>query len=211
MPIEFSCGNCQSKLRTPDDTAGKAARCPNCGNLEAIPDIPNSDFPTASPVVPTQVSSAKPVPNPFGVRPDQQNESSPYAAPAYAGQQAYRVVNRQTARNKLMPAVITLLVLNSIGILLVMMAMLGGFMSLAENGNNSEDIGLLIVCGFWALFHFIGLVGCISILRMRSYWLGMTGIICSIIAGIPCCFAPTGFGIWALVVILDSDVKRFIK
>ncbi|HND52264.1 MAG TPA: hypothetical protein PLV92_07700 [Pirellulaceae bacterium] len=37
MPIEFRCNGCQKLLRTPDESAGKKARCPDCG---AIVDVP---------------------------------------------------------------------------------------------------------------------------------------------------------------------------
>jgi hypothetical protein len=37
MPIEFRCTKCGKLLRTPDDTAGKQARCPECGTILGIP------------------------------------------------------------------------------------------------------------------------------------------------------------------------------
>ena len=37
MPIEFSCAHCGKLLRTPDDSAGKQARCPACGAVGEIP------------------------------------------------------------------------------------------------------------------------------------------------------------------------------
>jgi phage FluMu protein Com/uncharacterized membrane protein len=37
MPIEFRCTACNKLLRTPDDTAGKQAKCPECGALMPIP------------------------------------------------------------------------------------------------------------------------------------------------------------------------------
>jgi hypothetical protein len=37
MPIEFPCPKCSAVLRTPDEAAGKKARCPQCG---AIADVP---------------------------------------------------------------------------------------------------------------------------------------------------------------------------
>src|SRR5258708_6793049 len=37
MPIEFRCGQCGKLLRTGDDTAGKQAKCPSCGSIQAIP------------------------------------------------------------------------------------------------------------------------------------------------------------------------------
>jgi phage FluMu protein Com len=40
MPIEFRCTQCSKLLRTADDTAGKKAKCPECGTVMTIPDAP---------------------------------------------------------------------------------------------------------------------------------------------------------------------------
>ncbi len=37
MSIEFSCPHCGKHLRTPDETAGRQAKCPQCGELSQIP------------------------------------------------------------------------------------------------------------------------------------------------------------------------------
>ncbi len=37
MVIEFRCSQCQKLLRTGDETAGKQAKCPECGTVMAIP------------------------------------------------------------------------------------------------------------------------------------------------------------------------------
>jgi DNA-directed RNA polymerase subunit RPC12/RpoP len=37
MPIEFRCPNCEKKLRTGDDKAGKTAKCPQCGTPVVVP------------------------------------------------------------------------------------------------------------------------------------------------------------------------------
>jgi phage FluMu protein Com len=37
MAIEFRCTKCNKLLRTPDDTAGKHAKCPECGEILLIP------------------------------------------------------------------------------------------------------------------------------------------------------------------------------
>ncbi|QDS89412.1 hypothetical protein EC9_36110 [Rosistilla ulvae] len=37
MPIEFPCDGCQQKLRVPDNSAGKQAKCPNCARIQTIP------------------------------------------------------------------------------------------------------------------------------------------------------------------------------
>ncbi len=47
MPIEFRCTRCNKLLRTGDDTAGKQAKCPECGTVMPIP----SSVPGFSPAV----------------------------------------------------------------------------------------------------------------------------------------------------------------
>jgi DNA-directed RNA polymerase subunit RPC12/RpoP len=37
MSIEFRCPNCEKKLRTGDDKAGKTAKCPQCGSAVVVP------------------------------------------------------------------------------------------------------------------------------------------------------------------------------
>ncbi len=38
MPIEFRCVQCSKLLRTPDESAGKKAKCPQCGTIVDVPD-----------------------------------------------------------------------------------------------------------------------------------------------------------------------------
>ncbi len=37
MPIDFACTGCQKTLRVGDDTAGKQAKCPQCGTVLQVP------------------------------------------------------------------------------------------------------------------------------------------------------------------------------
>ena len=50
MPIEFRCTKCGKLLRTPDETAGKQARCPECGTVGMIP-APTVDTIGAAPAM----------------------------------------------------------------------------------------------------------------------------------------------------------------
>jgi len=47
MPIEFRCSACSRLLRTPDESAGKKAKCPQCGT---IVDVPSSSAAPGTPV-----------------------------------------------------------------------------------------------------------------------------------------------------------------
>src|ERR1700677_1040762 len=60
MPIEFPCPSCSKLLRTPDASAGKKAKCPQCA---AIVDIPVGSYP--SPPQPSNIPPSFPPSNPF--------------------------------------------------------------------------------------------------------------------------------------------------
>lgn len=60
MPIEFRCTQCNRLLRTPDETAGKQAKCPECGAIVGIPAAGTSPEPTTPP--PAASQPAGPVP-----------------------------------------------------------------------------------------------------------------------------------------------------
>lgn len=77
MPIEFACSQCGKQLRTPDETAGRQAKCPQCG---AIMQIPNA---AAAP------PAATPPPSSFGGPASGGAEGwNPYASPDVGGQSA---------------------------------------------------------------------------------------------------------------------------
>jgi phage FluMu protein Com/uncharacterized membrane protein len=84
MPIEFRCHQCNKLLRVGDETAGKQAKCPNCGTVQQIP--------AASPA-PTEGGVQPPAPrgditgNPFALAPPGpaqpfDAEQNPYRSPS---------------------------------------------------------------------------------------------------------------------------------
>lgn len=76
MPTEFRCTQCQKLLRTPDETAGKQAKCPSCG---AVLPIPTASEPSSAPPTPGPYDTPEPradVPPPLGPP-----SANPYASP----------------------------------------------------------------------------------------------------------------------------------
>jgi phage FluMu protein Com len=61
MPIEFRCTQCNRLLRTPDESAGRQAACPECGALLTVPS-PAGASPRAPGPAPAAPSEE---PNPF--------------------------------------------------------------------------------------------------------------------------------------------------
>lgn len=64
MPIDFKCTQCGKLLRTPDDTAGKKAKCPDCGAVLTIPAAAGVP-PLGPPIGPPPQASANPYASPF--------------------------------------------------------------------------------------------------------------------------------------------------
>jgi len=99
MPIEFRCESCTKLLRTPDESAGKKAKCPQCGAIVDVPlsgvgGAPPSDTPSDATTPPAstqqfgatpEISTPQSDSNPFGAMgpskatPDSDN---PYASPS---------------------------------------------------------------------------------------------------------------------------------
>ncbi|MDD4269272.1 MAG: hypothetical protein GXY25_10185 [Pirellulaceae bacterium] len=82
MPIEFRCLQCGKLLRTGDDTAGKQAKCPECGGVMPIPGEPVATSPM---IREWQDASSGPVG-------DSSQAENPYQSPAaFPAAQAWAV------------------------------------------------------------------------------------------------------------------------
>jgi hypothetical protein len=87
VAIEFRCSQCGKLLRTGDDTAGKQAKCPSCGSVQAIPTSsapfgpPGEPAPNLPP--PPQPSPfSAPAANPFARSLSPELNPNPYASPS---------------------------------------------------------------------------------------------------------------------------------
>lgn len=72
MSIEFRCPTCQKLLRTKDDTAGKQAKCPECGTIVDIPAVGSG--------APLTESLGEPASGPYSPPPQDRLEN-PYQSP----------------------------------------------------------------------------------------------------------------------------------
>ena len=211
MPIEFQCPTCQARIRTPDEAAGKSARCPQCGGVSIVPGTP----PAYAVGLPTEKPLPAP-PNPFAEQPlPYAIPLNPYASPV-APTSTLPLPSEQARRKLMVPAIaMIVMALPALG----MMALLGVVMAVEpdeifknQGQDPAEQIGAY---GFFAAYFTIGLVtrvlqilGAIAMLRVRGYGLAMAGAISAIIpCEIYCCLPCLPFGIWALVVLNNQQVK----
>jgi uncharacterized RDD family membrane protein YckC len=64
MPIEFACTQCGKQLRTPDESAGRNAKCPQCGTVMQVPQ-PGAFAPHQAAFAPLPSSSRGAAAGPF--------------------------------------------------------------------------------------------------------------------------------------------------
>jgi len=203
MPIEFRCSQCNKLLRTPDETAGQQAKCPECGALMPVPNAspPPGPSPGASPFA----------------------DDSPFASPqtgpggSFHGTAAPPYADTGYAASQVSGPAIALIVIGSL-------SLLGGLLSLARltvfgfgfPGNAAPaamvgGVGLLITFASLALSVLI-IIGGIKMKNLQNYGLAMAA---SIVAMTPCigacCILGLPFGIWAVVVLSNESVRSAFR
>jgi hypothetical protein len=226
MPIEFPCQQCGKQLRTADDTAGKMARCPACGNVQPIPAAsrgapaftsrPNEPFSPGKPPSPAGPAPYKfaddagkgvspfgqpAKPNPFA---ETATPFNPYAAPSYPG--AFQAPGRDEAyaRNKVQGPAIALMATFGIAVAIYVVA-LGLFVVRAVQGNaDPMEFAQFVVSLPLSIFVFYGAN---KMRRLEQHGVAVAAAICAMIPCTGCCFLGIPFGIWALTVLNDSYVR----
>lgn len=78
MSIEFTCTQCDKKLRTADDTVGRQVRCPACGTVQQVTNAGSQDDAQGQSGFPprTEPSFGAPFPAPIS------SADNPYASPS---------------------------------------------------------------------------------------------------------------------------------
>jgi hypothetical protein len=220
MPIEFRCSQCGRLLQTPDDSGGRQAKCPECG---AIQPIPMASAPPDAPLASPPASSAQ---SPFAgtVLPEAPHDANnPFQPPQYAGGPipSMGAEYRQYARDRLQSPAIGLIVTSVIGIglqlLNLMFAAVGPQRFPGMNNPNMRfapvpspvGVGLNLLA---ILLAVLVIYGAIKMKNLESYTLAMTASILALIpCTSPCCCLGLPIGIWALVVLVDTNVKSAFR
>ncbi len=227
MAIDFRCTSCGKLLRVGDDAAGREAQCPQCGNRTIVPAAGGTGSASASVFSPVAGGSAtgpealaKPVP-PTGA-----DALNPFQSPTQAGGPLPLDMQMggdwyQYALNRVAGPAIALIVtgalgglMNFVGIILnVFNVVVGqGF----RGGNVHGDPALAMFSGVGGIVGgIVGLImallviaGAIKMKNLSSYGLAMTAAIVAVIPCVsPCCLLGLPFGIWALVVLNEENVK----
>jgi hypothetical protein len=232
MPIEFSCSACQTKVRTPDDSAGKMARCPKCSTVLQIPAAstvnppppafappPPGFSPLGSPPPggpPAGSKPPSPAPNPFS---DQANPLgvNPYQSPANYAPGYPGAGYRPDVRSKLIGPGIGMIVGGTLALLYVAVAIImlavspDAFMMGEAPKNEAERVGywvgVLSVIVLGTIFYGLEVAGGIAMVMGKGRPLALAGAIAGCMPCNVCCVFGLPFSIWALVVLNQSDVR----
>jgi hypothetical protein len=207
MPINVSCQQCGKGYAVPDERAGQRFKCRECGTVVSVPvdkwgyGSGNSGF--------------------AGHAEGSSDNNNPYAAP-HEFATGRQTEGRAEAMTRTNICAIFLYVVGGLSVLnhlySIVATLLGKNLNpfVADNGppvDESERLIILVVgvgVGFLCVvLDSLVILGAHNLQRLKSYPLAMTG---AIIACIPCCgpclVFGIPFGIWALVLLNDSSIKR---
>jgi hypothetical protein len=238
MSIEFLCGECNSLLRVGDDSVGKGARCPHCGNIEIVPpqdakvaeasfaEPPQNSDVSNEPVSNEPVSNRPELTNATGEspnaqasfakstfsQPDTYENANPFAAPQVSvpTSRVY-TMSLDQAKNRVLVPAIFIVILSALGLIGSMFLFFSMVLEMTQGRAGSDSLIAFVFFGFGFLTQVIGVAGGVLMIRMSHWKLCMASAIVTIVGGMSCCFLPSAIGIWALVVLADQNVKQYFR
>jgi hypothetical protein len=77
-----------------------------------------------------------------------------------------------------------------------------------QGPNQSGVVGLFVVL---AMICAVGAASSVCILRLKAYPFCLIGCVALMLGGMPCLFAGTGVGIWALIVLARPEVRAAFR
>jgi hypothetical protein len=211
MAIAVTCQACGRQYNVKDEAAGKKFKCKDCGEVVSVPEGGGGGGGAAD-------DFGDPY-NPYAE--DEFGEEGAAAPVAARRPKKKRGRGASLAAERLKLPAIFLLIITALSVVnhvagLVMHFMGVEMFPMGPAQNPAEEFGRMIggVIGgtFGIVMDTLAIVGAISMLRVSSFGLAMTGaIVSSIPCASPCCFLGIPFGIWALVVLNDADVRAAFR
>ena len=239
MPIEFRCSECNQLLRTGEDTAGRQAKCPECGAIMNIPSP--GTVPEGPPAPAPQDASDSPfgagspgLSSPFDASggmgdPPPSDPTNPYQSPAAeipapgtisAGLRAYALARVSTPATLLVVfgcLAIPVAVLGTISNIIAFNMQGAGFPNPVFDQFFQQDPAFMVGTQVVSAVVSVGvgilmIIGGLKMKKLEGYGLCLaTSIVAIIPCFTPCCCLEIPFGIWALVVLLDSQVSAAFR
>lgn len=217
MSIEFRCTQCDKLLRTSDDTAGKQAKCPECGTLMTVPAA------NLSATLPGNQGKPVGAASPFGSS-DQPSgppsDENPYQSPAQYGPLPGAGQPDAMAAQKVSAPATALMIAGGLGVAMQLLSSAGNLLGVGAGAfQQRQAMGMLLTGGANVAMSLIGIVvgglvvyGAVKMKNLENHGLSMAAAIIAMIPCIsPCCVLGLPFGIWAIVVLSDPSVKAAFR
>jgi len=224
MPIEFRCGGCGRLLRTADDSAGKQAKCPECGTVMEVP-------PGGS------AASGGGYGEPPGPGPEQAAPGSPFAStplPAVDPENPYQASGvyslgpglttegQQLAAGRVEGPAVGLMITAGLSAVFILLAIVMNLLSIAgvrPFAQPHDELPMLISGGVGLVTNLFSLAvaaviffGAQKMKNLQSYGFAVAAAVVAMVPCLsPCCLLGLPIGIWALVVLTDPYVKTAFR
>lgn len=223
MSIEFRCSQCGKLLRTGDETAGRQAQCPDCKALTQVPTADSDATPSDNPF---KQASAGTADNPFGPGPQYCgpiDPGNPYQSPHSDTYSQFAGPIDPIIRQRVSAPATALIVMGAFGLCGQGLGILGVLSQMAVGqrliGPGPNAIPVMFGTGFHLVMLFIGtivslvvLTGGLKMKRLENHSLAMAAAIVAVIPCVaPCCIFSLPFGIWALMILSDVNVKAAFR
>jgi hypothetical protein len=147
MPISVVCSGCNSKLKAPDDLAGRKTNCPKCGAMLVIPAMPAAAEPALPEAMRRQQRNSPP----------RKSTAPPAKQPPLQGQQQGMVVNVQQTTSA--PAYVVVAPTKSVALAVILAVFFGplGMLYVTVPG------ALIMMAAYFCTALFVGCLGALTV------------------------------------------------
>lgn len=217
MPIEFACTGCRKRLRVADSAAGKKARCPDCGEISDVPLSGDSPFAGASPFAsPSGAEGVWTTSNWSDATPTSSREATsdnPFSSPT-SDYDRLRSLSMEEIRGRVAGPAICLMVTAGITatvyfVSLCFFAVAALFGQVWVGGGLEDIVGTILGLGTMGIplgRAILIFYGAWQMKQLRNYPLAMTAAILAVVPFCSC-IIDLPFGIWALALLANAQVK----
>lgn len=204
MPIQVTCPACRRSLRVPDDLIGQLVKCPNC--LTEFSASVETQTPSLDPAYRAVEHAPPPVRLP---PPPERDEDDDWDDDFDL---LRRGVDREAARNEVFYPAIALITTGIVGLLLGVLFIGFGLLAFEEARGPDDEanaIGMLVQAPFSVGLGIVVLLGGIWMMKLKRHGLAIAASVIALMPCVsPCCVIGLPAGIWAMVVLTKTDVKR---
>ncbi len=229
MPATVICPACQRKLRLPDELLGKTVKCPACKEAFTVAD-PENVPPMAAVVEESAAISSEedsPVDRPRRRMPVDDEDDDRYEDDYDDRPRRRRRGSRSDAKSKVTGPAIGLMVSGGVGLAVGLVNLAGNIIQILNGaaqaqanalpGSNTAGfvigytVTVVMVATFIIVWSGVVIAGSFRMLQLRNWGTAKTTAILAMIPCYHCFILGIPFGIWALVVLHDEEVRRAFR